>query len=383
MSQTHNTVDNSTDFPEKKNSHENGLFNNPIKNQVSKTNASLFLPPLDGDTMQDVKTRLKRKPPATAKPFVHDLDSDDSLSSDDLIISAPPKHSKRKVQARTFTDDTTEDGYLSTFDGSQFSTSTLQQENEQNADFDTARLVAIQYAININTKDREQTYNMFRQLSTALGEHKGQESKYSGWINKALDNGICSKIILAGGIAAVAGPVLHALGDKFDFSNNFTNDSGGNMLMAFLILAAVAGMVKILENYLKRDDKEVVQGLKANLQSGLKDLMDGKEVDIEKLDNMAKEIISLCPDGKGFIAEYEQFKDHARHVDEKDSIMAGDSKVANQSLLKQGSKVEQKVMSGSESDIKKIKNRITMSNTSKTAPTAMTNGVVKQQKRLQ
>jgi hypothetical protein len=247
----------------------------------------------------------------------------------------------------------------------------LQQANEENADFDTARLVAMQDAIDINTEDREQTYNMFRQLSRALEDYQGGEGKYSGW-NKAANNGILSKTILAAGIAAVAGPALHAFDNGFDFSN-FTAESGGEMLMAFLILAALAGMVKILENYLKKDDQEVVQNLKANLQSGLTDLMHGEKVDIKKLDNMAKEITALCPHGKGFIVEYEKLKHHARHVDMKDAIRAQVPKEANQSLAKQSSKVEQQVMKGGQSEIKKIKNLITMSSASKTAPPAMTN----------
>lgn len=245
--------------------------------------------------------------------------------------------------------------------------SALQEKNEKNADFDAARLSVMQDAIDINTQDREDTYHMLGKLSEALKDYKGGEGKdgegkYSGWLNKALDNGILSKTILAGGIAAVAVPALHSFNNGFDFSN-FTAESGGEMLTALLILAALAGMVKILENYLKKDDKEVVQNLKANLQSGLTDLMNGKQVDIKKLDNMAKEITALCPNGKGFIAEYEQLKHHARHVDVKDSIMVGDSTAANPSLAKQGSKVEQKVMKGNESEINKIKNLITMSNT--------------------
>jgi hypothetical protein len=57
----------------------------------------------------------------------------------------------------------------------------------------------------------------------------------------------------------------------------------------------------------------------------------------------------------------------------KDSIIVGDSTAANPSLAKQSSKVEQQVMKGGQSEIKKIKNLITMSNTSKTAPTTVTN----------
>ena len=259
--------------------------------------------------------------------------------------------------------------------GSQISA--LQQENEQNADFDTARLRTVEGAFDINAEDRAKTYHMLGKLSEALecykgGEGKDGEAKYSGW-NKVLDYGIASKVIFFLAVTSFAGPLIHSFDNAFNFSN-FTNESGGEMLVSFLLLTALAGMVMIVENYAKESDKEVVQNLKAQLQCTMGDFMNGKKVDIKELDNIVKKITSLCPNGKGLLAEYDQLKQHITRVDVKDAIMAGVPNKANKSLVKQGSKLEQKAIRvTAKEDVMKLDKMIKISNALKTIPTVVNN----------